>query len=78
MQFSEAEEIYGISKDDYESICSVEKELAELALLNNDELLARGMSTDQIMELRSYDGSRLEDNPQLRILSRQRPLPRAF
>lgn len=66
MQFSEAEKIYGISKDDYESICSVEKKLAELALLNNDELLARGMNTDQITELRSYDGSRLEDNPQLR------------
>jgi len=66
MNFKEARSAYGISEQDYNQILHIEKNLAELKEKRITELKQRGMDDEQISVLRSYDGSKLENNPQLR------------
>jgi hypothetical protein len=68
MKCSKAESIYGMCISDYERICNIEQEIKKLSELNDDELQSRGLSDNQILILREYDGSRLENNPQLRTV----------
>ncbi len=66
MSFDDAENTYGVNKRDYETVLSIENQIVRLAALSDSELYERGMIGAQINILRKYDGSKLEDNPQLR------------
>ena len=66
MTFDEAEKTFGINKHDYETVLSIENQIVKLAAMNDSELYERGMTDTQINALRKYDGSKIEDNPQLR------------
>ena len=66
MTFDEAEKTFGINKHDYETVLSIENQIVKLAAMNNRKLYERGMTDTQINALRKYDGSKIEDNPQLR------------
>lgn len=66
LSFDQAEKTFEISKHDYETIISIENKIVELAAMSDRELYERGMSYTQIDTLRKYNGSKLEDNPQLR------------
>lgn len=66
MSFANAAEKYGISYDEYNSIDLIEGIIVELSKQNDSVLSQRGMNNQQIDILREYEGSRLEDNPQLR------------
>ena len=66
MTFYEAEKTFGINKHDYETVLSIENQIVKLAAMNDSELYERGMTDTQINALRKYDGSKIEDNPQLR------------
>ena len=68
MTFEEAEKTFGISKHDYETVLSIENQIVRLATMSDSELYKRGMIDTQINTLRQYDGSKLEDNPQLRAV----------
>lgn len=66
LQMDEAEKAYGITKDEYEQIKDIERLLVDLAKLSDEELNWRGMTANQVTVLRKYDGSKLEDNHQLK------------
>ena len=66
MSFDDAEKAYGINKQDYETVSSIENQIVKLAAMNDSELYERGMTDTQINALRKHDGSKIEDNPQLR------------
>ena len=68
MTFEEAEKTFGISKQDYETVLSIEDQIVKLSVMSDSELYERGMIDTQINTLRQYDGSKLEDNPQLRAV----------
>ena len=68
MTFEEAEKTFGISKQDYETVLSIEDQIVKLSVMSDSELYERGMIDTQINILRKYDGSKLEDNPQLRAI----------
>ena len=68
MSFDDAEKAYGINKQDYETVSSIENQIVRLAAMSDSELYERGMTDTQINILRKYDGSKLEDNPQLRAI----------
>ena len=66
MTFDEAEKTFGINKHDYETVLSIENQIVKLAAMNDSELYERGMTDTQINALRKQDGSKREDNAQLR------------
>ena len=68
MSFDEAEKTFRINKQDYETVSSIENQIVRLAAMSDSELYERGMTETQINILRKYDGSKLEDNPQLRAI----------
>ncbi len=68
MNFTKANHLFGIERDSYDSICNVEQEILQLSTLNASELRLRGLTEVQIGILKSYDGSQLEKNYQLRIV----------
>ena len=68
MTFEEAEKTFGISKQDYETVLSIEDQIVKLSVMSDSELYERGMIDTQINTLRQYDGLKLEDNPQLRAV----------
>lgn len=66
LSFDEAEKTFRITKEDYEVILSIENQIVMLATMSDRELYERGMDDTQINILREYNGSKLEDNPQLK------------
>lgn len=66
LSFDEAEKTFEISKHDYESVLGIENKIVELSAMSDRELYERGMNDNQIDTLRKYNGSKLEDNPQLK------------
>ncbi len=68
MSFIDAAEMYGISVEEYNVIGTIETEILELTKQSDADLYARGMNDLQISIVREYDGSRLEDNQQLRAV----------
>ena len=68
MNLIDAVKSFGISDEEYNAICAVETEILELSKQSDADLYDRGMSSHQIFIIREYDGSRIEENPQLRAV----------
>ena len=68
MTLDEAERVLKIDSKDFYEIKNIEKKIVELSQMTDVDLYNRGMDIDRIAVLREYDGSRIEDNPQLKTV----------